>query len=194
MRILLDFFSNPALWIFIGIIFVVIYTNKEIDNYIDIRSIISNHYAIFGGSIIQKLFFTIIPLFFAIGFTLAQTVTKDIADCLNVVFSIFVAMFFSILSISLSILSNDGKIKEGKIEDEKYKKLIEQSNDTVIFEILLSVVLLFIILTYSLLPEDANNIIKVIFSVIIYYLTTSVLLNIFILIKRLKSIFDNFNK
>lgn len=192
---MIEFFTNPALWIGIGVFFIIIYANMKTDNYIDIRSIIENHYSIFDGSIIQILFFTIIPLFFAIGFTLAQTVTKDIYDCLNVIFSIFVAMFFSILSILLSILSKDGKDEEKKIKQNKeYLKLIEQSNDTVIFEILLSVVLLFIILIYSLLPEDANNIIKVIFSVIIYYLTASVLLNIFILIKRLKAIFDNLNQ
>ena len=192
---MIEFLSNPAFWIGIGAFFIIIYANRKIDNYIDIRNIIANYYLIFDGSIIQKLFFTITPLFFAIGFTLAQTVTKDIYDCLNIVFSIFVAMFFSILSILLSILSKDGKDGKKEIKQNKeYLKLIEESNDTVIFEILLSVVLLFIILIYSLLSEDANNIIKVIFSVIIYYLTVSVLLNIFILIKRLKSIFDNINQ
>lgn len=192
---MIEFFTNPALWIGIGVFFIIIYANMKTDNYIDIRSIIKNHYSIFDGSIIQILFFTIIPLFFAIGFTLAQTVTKDIYDCLNVVFSIFVAMFFSILSILLSILSKDGKDEEKKIKQNKeYLKLIEQSNDTVIFEILLSIVLLFIILIYSLLPENTDIFVKVVFSVIIYYLTASVLLNIFILIKRLKSIFDNLNQ
>ncbi len=190
-----EFFTNPALWIGIGVFFIIIYANMKTDNYIDIRSIIKNHYSIFDGSIIQILFFTIIPLFFAIGFTLAQTVTKDIYDCLNVIFSIFVAMFFSILSILLSILSKDGKDEEKKIKQNKeYLKLIEQSNDTVIFEILLSIVLLFIILIYSLLPENTDIFVKVVFSVIIYYLTASVLLNIFILIKRLKAIFDNLNQ
>lgn len=190
-----EFFTNPALWIGTGVFFIIIYVNMKTDNYIDIRSIIKNHYSIFDGSIIQILFFTIIPLFFAIGFTLAQTVTKDIYDCLNVIFSIFVAMFFSILSILLSILSKDGKDEEKKIKQNKeYLKLIEQSNDTVIFEILLSIVLLFIILIYSLLPENTDIFVKVVFSVIIYYLTASVLLNIFILIKRLKAIFDNLNQ
>lgn len=192
---MLNFFSNPALWIGIGVFFVIIYAHKKTDNYIDVKGIIANHYSIFNKSIIQIMFFSVIPLLFAIGFTLAQTVTEEISDCLNVIFSIFVAMFFSILSILLSILSKDGKEeRKENAQSKEYIKLIEQSNDTVIFEILLSVVLLFIILIYSLLPEDANNIIKVIFSVIIYYLTASVLLNIFILIKRLKSIFDNFNK
>ena len=75
-------------------------------------------------------------MFFAIGIVQIRCADKEILNNLNVVLSILIAMFFSVLSILCSI--------DGKTKGDKYRQLLIETFTTTVFEILICLLLLLI--------------------------------------------------
>ena len=92
-------------------------------------------------------------------------------------------MFFSVLSILCSF------DKERK--NENYKQLLKETFNTSIFEIILCLLLLFISFIVLFIGEFKESVALKIISGIIYYLTMVTILNILVVIKRIKVLFDN---
>lgn len=190
MDIIKDLLLKPYFWIIISTIIVIIYMFQKNNNFIDIKRMVSNHFKIFNKSVWQILFFTIIPILFSIGFLIEQRLNDTILNCLSVIFSILVAMFFSILAVLLSIQSNFNQKNTQKNMYNNTLLVIEQCTDTVIYEILLSIVILFLLFLFVVFEKSMATWVKYVSTFFVYTFSNSVILNIFILIKRLKSIFD----
>lgn len=190
MDIIKDLLLKPYFWIIISTFIVIIYMFQKNNNFIDIKRIVSNHFKIFNKSVWQILFFTIVPILFSIGFLIEQRLNDTILNCLSVIFSILVAMFFSILAVLLSIQSNFNQKNTQKNMYNNTLLVIEQCTDTVIYEILLSIVILFLLFLFVVFEKSMATWVKYVSTFFVYTFSNSVILNIFILIKRLKSIFD----
>lgn len=190
MDIIKDLLLKPYFWIIISTFIVIIYMFQKNNNFIDIKRIVSNHFKIFDKSVWQILFFTIVPILFSIGFLIEQRLNDTILNCLSVIFSILVAMFFSILAVLLSIQSNFNQKNTQKNMYNNTLLVIEQCTDTVIYEILLSIVILFLLFLFVVFEKSMATWVKYVSTFFVYTFSNSVILNIFILIKRLKSIFD----
>lgn len=152
-------------------------------NFLDVRSIVCEHYRIIKVNPIQMISIYAIPIIFAITISRKQCVSKDILDNLNIILSILISMFFAVLSILCSINS--------KTKDEKYQLLLKETFTSTVFEIIICLLLLFASFSILFIGKYENSIILQSVSILIYYLTMIVILNILIIIKRIKSIFDN---
>lgn len=152
-------------------------------NFLDIRSIFAQHFKVFKGNWLQFVSIFIVPILFSIGIVQVRCVDKEILNNLNIVLSILIAMFFSILSILSAF--------DGRTRGNKYQQLLIETFTTTIFEVIICLLLLlisFIVLFIGTFEETA---ILKIASWIIYYLTIVAILNILVIIKRIKVLFDN---
>ena len=77
---------------------------------------------------------------------------------------------------------------------ENYKKTINETNNTIMFEILLCVFILICTFIYMFIEKIENTIILGIVSFTIYYLSIVVLINIFIVMKRMHILYENKRK
>lgn len=152
-------------------------------NFLDIRQIFVQHFCIFQGNILQLIGIFFTPILFAVGLAEIKCIDKDILSNLNIILSILTAMFFSVLSILCSF------DKERK--NENYKQLLKETFNTSIFEIILCLLLLFISFIVLFIGEFKESVALKIISGIIYYLTMVTILNILVVIKRIKVLFDN---
>ncbi len=155
------------------------------NNFLDIKSIITDHFNIIKNNWIQAAIIYLIPIAIAIIISKKKLIDTNTLDNLNLVLSILISMFFSVLSILCSINSQN--------RNYKYQLLLKETSTSTIFEITICLLLLFI--SFSLIfigiKTINNNTIKQIASIIVYYLTMIAILNIFMILKRIKSIFDN---
>lgn len=152
-------------------------------NFLDIRSIFAQHFKVFKGNWLQFVSIFIVPTLFSIGIVQVRCIDKEILSNLNIVLSILIAMFFSVLSILSAF--------DGRTRGNKYQQLLIETFTTTIFEVIICLLLLlisFIVLFIGIFEETV--ILKTV-SGIIYYLTIVAILNILVIIKRIKVLFDN---
>lgn len=152
-------------------------------NFLDVRSIFAQHFNVFRGNWLQFFGIFIVPILFSIGIVQIRCVDKEILNNLNIVLSILIAMFFSVLSILSAI--------DGQIRRNEYQQLLTETFTTTIFEIILCLLLLLISFIVLFIGVFEKTVILKIISGIIYYLTIVTILNILVIIKRIKVLFDN---
>ena len=185
--------SDILLYISLGLICCALLQKNS--NFLDIRKVFADHFAIFDNSPLQKFVIFIVPFLLSISAIYTQLLTKDIVNNLNIVLSILISMFFAILSIlsSFTYKSTDPKTVTDvslRKKAEKYNKLLKQTFNAVILESLLSLVVL--ILSFAhLFSNDFSETWKLkVISLIVYYLALVIVFNILVVIKRMKSLFE----
>lgn len=185
--------SDILLYISLGLICCALLQKNS--NFLDIRKVFADHFAIFDNSPLQKFVIFIVPFLLSISAISTQLLTKDIVNNLNIVLSILISMFFAILSIlsSFTYKSTDPKTVTDvslRKKAEKYNKLLKQTFNAVIFESVLSIVVL--ILSFAqLFSNDFSETWKLkVISLIVYYLALIIVFNILVVIKRMKSLFE----
>ena len=185
--------SDILLYISLGLICCALLQKNS--NFLDIRKVFADHVAIFDNSPLQKFVIFIVPFLLSISAISTQLLTKDIVNNLNIVLSILISMFFAILSIlsSFTYKSTDPKTVTDvslRKKAEKYNKLLKQTFNAVIFESVLSIVVL--ILSFAqLFSNDFSETWKLkVISLIVYYLALVIVFNILVVIKRMKSLFE----
>lgn len=120
-------------------------------NFLDVRSIFAQHFNVFRGNWLQFFGIFIVPILFSIGIVQIRCVDKEILNNLNIVLSILIAMFFSVLSILSAI--------DGQIRRDEYQQLLTETFTTTIFEIILCLLLLlisFIVLFIGVFEKNSN--------------------------------------
>lgn len=152
-------------------------------NFLDIRSIFAQHFKVFKGNVLQFISIFMVPAIFSIGIVQVCCVEKEILNNLNIVLSILIAMFFSVLSILSTF--------DGKANGNKYQQLLTETFTATIFEIIICLLLLLISFFVLFVGVFEKTVFFKIVSGIIYYLTIVVILNILVIIKRIKVLFDN---
>ncbi len=167
----------------VGIIILLFCLTRRNSNFLDIRKIIADHFRIFKGCLLQLVAIYVSPAIFAIGIVRIRCVDREILNSLIVVLSILVAMFFSVLSI-LSAFN-----KEHKSED--YKQLLNETFTTTLFEILLCLALLIASFIALFVGKINSQFLMKFGSGCIYYLAIVIVLNILLVSKRMKVLFEN---
>ncbi len=152
-------------------------------NFLDIRNVFSQHFRIFRGNILQGIGLFCVPVLWAIGIVEVKCVDEDILSNLNIILSVLIAMFFSVLSILCAF--------DREQKNEKYRQLLKETFNTTIFEVIICLFLLCISFIVLFVGNYESTIGVRFLSGIIYYLTIVVILNILIVIKRIKVLFDN---
>lgn len=181
----LKFIISPMGFIVIPLLIMIISAFKKYDNYLDVRKIVKKQYDMLKNNRTVLIIIYVLPIIIAIGIARIKTIDVGIINNVNVVLSILIAMFFSIMSIIINFKNE---------KSENYKKTIRETNNTIMFEILLSVFLLICTFIYMFIEKIENDIILFAISLIIYYLSIVVIMNIFILMKRMSVLYDKKEK
>lgn len=165
-----------------GFIILFIGIFIKYNNFLNINSIITEHLSELWKNKIQFVSIFFAPILISYSLAVNRTIDESLLSSLNVILSILTAMFFSILGVLCTI-------KE-KTQDNEYKILIEQTFNSTVFEILLCLLLLLISFTVLFVNIFERNIFIVVSSGIIYYLTIIMIVNILMIIKRMKILFE----
>lgn len=167
----------------IGLVVLFLSFTPKINNFFDIRTILHNHFKIFKNNYLQLISVYIVPIFFAIWITLRQQVTENILNEINLIITILTSMFFAFIGI-IGSLNMDKK-------DKNFKRVVGETFNSTLFEIICCLILLLIsFLTIFVNDYDNACLIKMI-SIPIYYFFIIVILNVFLILKRIQAIFKN---
>lgn len=165
----------------IGIASLILSLVPKINNFFDIRAILYNHFKIFNGNYLQLLSIYIAPILFSIWIVIRQSVTKDILEEVNLIITILTSMFFAIIGILGSI--------DIKRKNQKYKKIVEETFNSTLFEIICCLIILLISFIIIFINNYSDTLCLKIFSILIYYFFIIIILNVFLILKRIKMIF-----
>lgn len=187
-------------------IFLLLYSIRKNNNFINVRKTLANHVAIFKNNKWLKgqlLFFFGLPCTLAIATTIIKPIDDSFLNLILLIITIFISMFFAMLSIIISFKDRENQTKNEKLKDSKEqvqnKKLIKQTCDSLIFENFICVIIILISLIYNLFPKAVFNFLPdycigyliSIANFIIYYLLYCLLLNLFIVLKRIRILIHN---
>lgn len=78
----------------IGIVFLVFSFSLKMSNFLDVRTIFSEHLSVFKGNPLQLVSIFIVPALFSVGIVKIRCIDREILNNLNIVLSILIAMFF----------------------------------------------------------------------------------------------------
>ena len=166
----------------LGLLFMLLSFSVKLGNFVDIRDIIKKHLSFFRSNKLQFISIYTVPIIFSLYIGTIHTINKELLDNLIIILSILISMFFAVLSILCSI--------DSKNKNDIYKQLLNETYTSTVFEIIICIVLLLISFAALFMGKGFNKIIDTIASDIIYYLTFVLILNIFVIIKRIEAIFQ----
>lgn len=129
----------------------------------------------------QLVVFYIVPLILAYAITKNKYIDKSIVDNIIIMLSIIISMLFAMLSI----ISGYSKT------NAKYVKVLDETNNSIMFQSVLCVITLVISFAQFFVDDYNNDIIVKIVSFVLYYLIFVIILNTFIILKRMKSLYNN---
>lgn len=132
----------------------------------------------------QLFIFFGLPCALSIATIMIKPIDDAFLNLIILVITIFTSMFFAMLSIIISL----------KGKQEENKKLIKETCDSLIFENFICVIIILLSLIYYVFPQKALDFLPeycvdwliCIVDFIIYYLIYCLLLNLFIVLKRIR--------
>ena len=160
-------------------------------SFCSIKDIVLNHIACFRNRkgkllIVPVIYYFGVPALLAIGAVLFKNVNKDIINVITIIVSIITAMLFTLLS---TIIEMKAKINQNpsyySMEAISSKRALIETYHTVMFEILVSVLILILCLLNIVINKYG-----IIQSFCIYFLTFVLFLNLLIILKRIYKVID----
>ena len=165
----------------ISALLLLIYLLRTGNNVLDIRNIISQHFDIIKIDIFTLIVFIVVPITISIGCMLVKTIDEKILDTINIALPIYIGLQFSVIGVICSL--NNG--------NADYEKIKEQTFNEVMFESIISIITLIISIVLTCVDiTTIGQTVSYIISFSVYYLLFNVILNTFIVFKRLKFLFD----
>lgn len=160
-------------------------------NFLDIHSIFVDHISVLKRSPLQFCAIMVIPLVIALIGAIYHPLTIDIINNLNIVLSILISMFFAVLSILVSLTRKKGsEDRQLTPEERNYNTLLDETFNSVVFECTLCILLLVISFVQLFFDMFVPSLLLTIASTVVYYLSVVIALNIFVVIKRIKVLFE----
>ncbi|EOU1922302.1 hypothetical protein DMN26_01275 [Clostridium perfringens] len=181
LKNIIEIALSPQSLFIVSALLLIINSIQKNNNFFDVRDVIKSQYNLFKGNKFQVIIFFIVPFLLSLGVVQIKYINKDIINNINIVLSIFISMFFAMLSI-LGGMSKSNK--------EQYNILLKETFNTIIFECILCIIILIVSFIRLFLDSYEHTISLMGISIFIYYLIFVVVLNIFLVIKRLKILFD----
>ena len=172
------------------IVFALIQKNS---NFMYVRAIIKKHFSVFKGSPLQFIVLFVVPLFLAIASVQIKPVNENIINNLNVVLAILISMFFAMLSILSAFPVELDKKKDEKSKivstDKVYDRVLGETFNSIMFECIQSILVLICSCSILFFGYYEKGAFLNIISTILYYLFFVLVLNIFVIIKRMMALF-----
>lgn len=195
MALIVEKISMSTILVCVSVILIIVALLQKNSNFLDVRTIISMHFKVFSTCPLQCAVIFGVPLLITIAALNKQVLSTDIVDTLNIVLSILISMFFAMLSI-LSAL-NPRSIREEQKNDslaiskaEEYNLLLKETFNAVMFECILCILVLATSVTLLFINDFSGSWQLTLVSGVVYYLSLVIVFNIFVIIKRIKVLFD----
>lgn len=128
-----------------------------------------------------------VPFLLALSLVQIKKLDNDIVNILTIIISILTSMLFTLLTLILDMrkrIKTDTEYNAN--EADISTKLLKETYYSMMFEILISIIILIMCFV-----ELFSKTYKVWSSVVIYYLTFVLLMNLFIVLKRVFNVIDN---
>lgn len=176
-----DFICSPIFLLTTAAMILILNFTRKNNNFFDVRKVFENHFSIFRDAKGQFFVFYGTPLLLAFGIANYKLMDIKIIDNIVIVLSIIISMLFAVMSVLTSF----------KGKDEHYTVVLKETFNAVIFEAILCILSLLLSFSVLFVGEIETVWINYIFSLVIYYLIFTIVLNIFLVIKRIKKLFEN---
>ena len=163
---------------FVAGIILLINALQKNNNFFNVRSIFRDQFALFKDSPSQYIVFYLVPLLLAIGSTILKRVDNTILDNFNIVLSIIISMLFAFISI----LTSKDKLSS------KGEAVRNETINTALFEVVLCVISLLLSNIYLFGGIFDVPISSEIVSTVLYFLMFTILLQLFVILKRIKAL------
>lgn len=159
--------------------------------YLSIKNIVINHVNCFRNPQGKLLFvpvfmYIILPFFIAICIAKNKVINGDILNLITIIISILTAMLFTLLTV---VMDMKEKVKANKKysanEADTIKDALKETYYTIMFEILISILLLVLCLINVFVAEYT-----LIQSVLIYYFSLLMVINLLMILKRISAALD----
>ena len=179
-----EIISSPTTLFCVALIILGVYMICAKTNFLNVSRIFSDYKQVFGEVPRHMWIFWGVPVIFALSLIQVTLINNEVAESILVFLSILVAAFFSMLAILVS--------QQGFTDTSvQYKKVLKESTTIVLVEIVLCVFALIITLSATILGNQIPEWLQYTISGIDYYLIFVMLLNMLIIIKRMKALIDN---
>ena len=167
---------------------------RKNNNFFDVRNVFKQHFLIFKKNKFQIIIYYVLPILVALGIVKEKLIDKDIINNLNLVLSIFISMFFAMLSILCSLPpkedSGSPPKEDGDRKRQVYNQLLKETCNTILFECIICILLLVISFITLFVGNFDFGWVTFLLSLLIYYLMIVAIMDIFIIIKRIQCLFD----
>lgn len=173
--------------VIVSTIIIFIAITRKNSNYMNIGNVIKEQIKLLKVAPIQFIAVFITPALLSLASIFSGKIDEKLMSDLLVAVSIFFSIFFSIMGIlcSISVRSDNGEVKTCSSKNG----LLNETFNCVMFESTICVLLLIILLVMQL--YQGSQIVSTILSFFVLYFTFLVVTNLFIIIKRLESLFNN---
>ena len=180
---LVQFLISPGMLSGTGILLFLLYVFKPSTNFLDVKKVIRDYFAVFSHAKMHIVFFWGLPALFALALIQQAKLTSELSETLLVFLSIFISALFAMLAILVQ--------KQDCNRENYYQKVLAETASVVLFEIILCVFSLLITVSMIFVGELCSAWLVTVSSFLDYYLIFALLMNILILVKRLKALIDN---
>lgn len=160
--------------IIISLLCMVFYSIKKSNNFINIYNIIKDHFKIFSA-LHHIVVLYILPILTATGISMQYEFSDSMIEAIMVVVSVVIS---ALLAFQGGILNIDKDASTNK-----KIKILNQTNASINFTVLINIVLVFIMLIYIAIYK---TIFRRIFTGIIAYILMITFLTILIIVKRIR--------
>ncbi len=192
MKDFFEYLLEPHIVMWGVIILILIISKFGIGlHYISVTDIIENHLNCFRNNkgkilIVPAINYIVLPFFMGIATTEIKKINGETINIITIIVSILTAMLFTLLTM---VIDMKAKIKQNpqyfsKEADISQKALLE-TYYTIMFEILVSVILLLLCFVYCF-----SNKYGYVQSFLIYSLTYMLVINLLMIIKRMFRVID----
>lgn len=184
---------SPLVLICVAVLLLAAYFFKAHTNFLNVRRIFKDYFALFGHERIHILVIWGIPLLIAGALVQEIEITEGSLNVVLVILSILISMFFAMLSILISKQTSTGtddKAKESARQRLR-NELLAETCTIVLIEIFLCVAVLMLSLVIVLLSEYETPIVFWMLSFCVFYILAVNVLNLLALLKRFKALIDN---
>lgn len=188
---IIEFIPTPYGLLLFSVLLLIIGRIFFGKTYLNCTQIIKKHLECFKDlegkySIVSILLYFIIPFFIAASLAQIRIIDDDVINIVTVIISILTSMLFTMLTLILDM-------RKRILQDDNYDankagisvKLLKETYYSIMFEILISVGIL-IMCFIEIFSKDYSFI----SSIIIYYLTFMLLMNLFMVLKRIFNVID----
>ena len=180
---ILKIVTSPILLSISAFAILIIYIFRSNSNFLNIRKVFEDYLSIFKDAKKHLLVFWGVPILLAIAVVQVTDLTGKSADSMIVFLSILISAFFATLSILIS--------KQTDQSSELYKQVLKETASLVLLEIILCIAALIISMMLAIIDVAIPKVFLIILYFFDYYLMFVMLINLLILIKRMKSLIDN---